>query len=126
MPKTRPPYPEEYRRRIVELHAAGRSIESLAREFEPTATTISNWIKQAQLDAGEREDGLTTEEQQELAAHFQIRSIPTLMIFREKIIIFSQPGALPGSALDQLIEQASNLDMDQVRKEIEQQQQSQA
>jgi transposase len=66
MPKTRPPYPEEYRQRIVELHAAGRSIESLAREFEPSATTISNWIRQAKLDAGERDDGLTTDERDEL------------------------------------------------------------
>jgi transposase len=66
MPKSRPPYPPEYRERILELHRAGRSIESLAREFEPTSTTISNWVKQAQLDAGEREDGLTTEERSEL------------------------------------------------------------
>ncbi len=65
---------------------------------------------------------VNTEEQQEIAAHFQIRSIPTLMIFREKIIIFSQPGALPGSALDQLVQQAQDLDMEQVRKDIEQQQ----
>ncbi len=62
---------------------------------------------------------VNTEEQQALAAHFQIRSIPTLMIFREKIIIFAQPGALPGSALDQVIEQAKALDMDEVRREIE-------
>ena len=62
---------------------------------------------------------VNTEEEQEIAGHFQIRSIPTLMIFREKIIIFSQPGALPGSALDQLVEQASKLDMDQVRRDIE-------
>ena len=62
---------------------------------------------------------VNTEEEQEIAAHFQIRSIPTLMIFREKIIIFSQPGALPASALDQLVEQASKLDMEQVRRDIE-------
>ena len=66
MPRTRPPYPEEYRERIVELHRAGRSIESLAREFEPSANTISKWIKQAQLDKGERDDGLTTDERTEL------------------------------------------------------------
>ena len=66
MPKSRPPYPPEFRERILELHRSGRSIESLAREFEPTATTISNWVKQAQLDAGERKDGLTTEEHAEL------------------------------------------------------------
>lgn len=68
---------------------------------------------------------VNTEEQQELAAYFQIRSIPTLMIFRERVIIFSQPGMLPGSALDELIGKAKELDMDQVRKEIEEQQQNQ-
>jgi thioredoxin 1 len=50
---------------------------------------------------------INTEEQQALAAHFQIRSIPTLMIFREQIIIFAQPGALPASALEQVIEKAT-------------------
>ena len=68
---------------------------------------------------------VNTEEQQELAAYFQIRSIPTLMIFRERVIIFSQPGMLPASGLDELIGKAKELDMDQVRKEIEQQQQNQ-
>ena len=62
---------------------------------------------------------VNTEEQQELAAHFQIRSIPTLMIFREKIIIFSQPGMIPSQALDELIDRARELDMEQVRKDIE-------
>jgi thioredoxin 1 len=62
---------------------------------------------------------VNTEEQQELAGHFQIRSIPTLMIFREKIIIFSQPGMIPSQALDELIDKARELDMEQVRKDIE-------
>ena len=62
---------------------------------------------------------VNTEEQQALAGSFQIRSIPTLMIFREKIIIFAQPGALPASALDQVIDKAKALDMNQVRAEIE-------
>ena len=66
MPNTRPPYPEEFRQRIIELHRAGRTVESLAREFEPTATTIGNWVKQARIDDGERDDGLTTEERSEL------------------------------------------------------------
>ncbi len=68
---------------------------------------------------------VNTEEQQELAGYFQIRSIPTLMVFREKIIIFSQPGALPGSALNQLITQVKELDMDKVRAEIEAEAQAQ-
>jgi len=61
---------------------------------------------------------VNTEEQQALAGHFQIRSIPTLMIFREKIIIFAQPGALPPAALEQVIVKAKALDMDEVRREI--------
>ena len=64
---------------------------------------------------------VNTEEQQGLAAAFQIRSIPTLMIFREKVILFAQPGALPATALDQVIEKAKALDMDEVRREIEKQ-----
>ena len=61
---------------------------------------------------------VNTEEEQELAGHFQIRSIPTLMLFREKIIVFSQPGAMPGSALEEVIAKAKTLDMDQIRAEI--------
>ncbi len=63
-----------------------------------------------------------TEAQRELAQTFQIRSIPTLMIFREQIIIFSQAGSLPEQALTEIIEKAKNLDMDLVRAEIAKQQ----
>ncbi|MEA3276450.1 MAG: thioredoxin [Pseudomonadota bacterium] len=69
---------------------------------------------------------VNTEEEQEIAAHFQIRSIPTLMIFREKIIIFSQPGALPEGSFRQLLEKAQELDMAEVRKQVEAQQQGTA
>lgn len=62
---------------------------------------------------------VNTEEQQELGAHFAIRSIPTLMMFREQVILFQQAGALPESALDEIIQKAKELDMDEVRKEIE-------
>ena len=61
---------------------------------------------------------VNTEEQQELAAGFNIRSIPTLMVFREQIILYAEAGALPASALDQLIEQIKALDMDKVRADI--------
>ena len=61
---------------------------------------------------------VNTEEEQHLAASFSIRSIPTLMIFRQKIILFSQPGSLPASALDELIGKVMELDMEMVRKEI--------
>jgi transposase len=66
MPRTHQPYPPEYRRRILELGRAGRSIKELAREFEPTAETIRQWIKQAALDDGLRSDGLTASEREEL------------------------------------------------------------
>lgn len=59
-----------------------------------------------------------TEAEQRLAADFQIRSIPTLMAFRDNILIFSQPGALPESALRDLIRQIKDLDMDDVRRQI--------
>ncbi len=65
---------------------------------------------------------VNTEDEQELAASFQIRSIPTLMIFRQQIAIFSQAGMLPESALKDVIAKAKELDMDQVRKEVEEQQ----
>ncbi len=61
---------------------------------------------------------VNTEVEQGIAAHFQIRSIPTLMIFREQIIIFAQAGMLPESALEELIGQVKNLDMDKVRADI--------
>ena len=66
MPRTRPPYPQEFREQIVALARAGRSIRDLAEEFEPSADTIRNWLKQADLDAGVRTDGVTTPERDEL------------------------------------------------------------
>jgi thioredoxin 1 len=69
---------------------------------------------------------VNTEDEQEIAAHFQIRSIPTLMIFREQIIIFAQPGALPEGSFRQLLEKARELDMAEVRRQVEAQQKSHA
>jgi thioredoxin len=65
---------------------------------------------------------VNTDEQQELAGAFNIRSIPTLMVFRDKIILFQQAGALPGNALEQVITQAKALDMAKVHQEIAAQQ----
>jgi thioredoxin len=65
---------------------------------------------------------VNTDEQQELASSFGIRSIPTLLVFREKVILFQQAGALPGSALEQVIAQAKALDMAKVHQEIAAQQ----
>ncbi len=66
MPRTRNPYPAEFREQIVALSHTGRSVEDLAREFEPCAATIHGWIKQADRDGSRRSDGLTSEERDEL------------------------------------------------------------
>jgi transposase len=60
-------YPSEYRRQLVELARAGRTPEELSKEFEPSAQTIRNWMKQEDVDAGRRKDGLTSQEREEMA-----------------------------------------------------------
>src|SRR5437899_263997 len=67
MPKSHRPYPPAFRRQMIELVRRGRSPEELGREFEPSAQAIRNWVKQAALDAGQRTDGLTTEERDGVA-----------------------------------------------------------
>lgn len=66
MPKARPVYTPEFRRRLIELVRAGQSPEALGRKFDPSAQTIRNWAKQADLDEGRRADGLTTEDRDEI------------------------------------------------------------
>jgi thioredoxin 1 len=65
---------------------------------------------------------VNTEEERELSAGFRITSIPTLMVFREQILVFAQPGALPPAALDQVIKAVRDLDMEDVRRQIAAQQ----
>jgi thioredoxin 1 len=82
------------------------------RSFAPTYSAVAEEnpdIVFAKVD---------TEDQQQLAGAFGIRSIPTLMIFRDQVLLYSQPGALPRSALDDLIGQVRDLDMDDVRRQI--------
>ena len=67
MSKTRPPYTPEFRRQMIELVRASRSPDELAKEFEPTAQSIRNWVAQADRDAGRREDGLSSSERDELS-----------------------------------------------------------
>lgn len=86
------------------------------KQFAPTYEEMSEKIE------GVTFAKINTEDEQELAGHFQIRSIPTLMIFREQIAIFQQPGAMAAADLETVLNKAKELDMDQVRKEIEQQQ----
>jgi transposase len=66
MPRSRPAYPPEFRQKLIELVHAGRSPEDLAREFEPAAQTIRNWIAQAEANGGKRHDVLTSLEREEL------------------------------------------------------------
>ncbi len=65
---------------------------------------------------------INTEDEQEIAAHFNIRSIPTLMIFREKVIIFSQAGAMPEPSFRELITKAGELDMAEVHRQVNEEQ----
>lgn len=81
--------------------------------------------------ASERHAGIVwgkvdTEAQEELAGAFGIRSIPTLMVFRQGILLFRQAGALPGSALDEIVEKVQGLDMDDIRKQIAEHEQAHA
>jgi thioredoxin len=82
------------------------------RQFAPVYDTMSERYSDVVFAK------VNTEEQRELAQHFKIRSIPTLMAFREQIIVFSQPGALPPAALADILEKVRDLDMNQVRKDI--------
>lgn len=66
MPRSRSPYPPEFRDQMIALVHAGRTPEELAEEYEPSAQTIRNWITQADRDKGVRTDGLTTDEKDEL------------------------------------------------------------
>ena len=67
---------------------------------------------------------INTEEEQELSGHFQIQSIPTVMVLRDNIVLFSQPGLIPEEGLKDILRQVKELDMDEIRKEIAQQQEA--
>ncbi len=82
------------------------------RGFAPTFEAVSE--KQPDIVFAK----VNTEDQQQIAAAFNIRSIPTLMVFRDQIVIYSEAGSLPAAAFEQMIETAMALDMDMVRKEI--------
>jgi thioredoxin 1 len=89
------------------------------RQFAPTYEAASE--ANPDLAFG----SVNTEEERELAGGFQVSSIPTLMVFREQILVFAQPGALPPAALDQVIAAVRGLDMDDVRRQVAEQQQQQ-
>src|SRR5262245_15060311 len=97
MPKSHPPYPPEFRRRMVELLRGGREPEELARQFEPSAQAIRNWVEQAARDDGHRQDGLTMDEREELRRLH--RENKTLREERE-ILKKSRGLVRPGDRLD--------------------------
>ena len=86
------------------------------KQFEPIYEELSEQYPEIVFGK------VDTENEQELAGHFGVRSIPTLMLFREQVVIFQEAGVLPKEGVENVIQQARDLDMDQVRKEIEQQQ----
>ena len=101
MSKTRGPYPPEFRRQMVELVRCGRTPESLSREFEPTAESIRNWVRQADRDEGLREDGLTTVEREEVRR--LRREVKRLRVEREILKkaaawFARESGAVPGDS----------------------------
>jgi thioredoxin 1 len=87
------------------------------RSFAPTYDKVSEEFPEVVFAK------VNTEDEQEIAAQFGIRSIPTLMIFRDQIIIYSEAGALPESAFRELVTKAGELDMDDVRRQIAESQQ---
>src|ERR1700755_2120139 len=89
--KKKPPYAPEFRRQMVELVRVGRTPEQLAKEFEPSAQAIRNWVAQADRDEGRREDGLTTVEREELSR--LRREIHQLKLERE--ILSTERGPAP-------------------------------
>src|SRR4051812_25131988 len=90
------------------------------RAFAPTYEKVAE--KHPDLTFGK----IDTEANQDLAAAFEIRSIPTLMILRDKVLLFAQPGSLPEAALEDLIGQVRALDMEKVRADTAAQQQQAA
>ena len=83
------------------------------KQFGPIFEKVSNEYEDIAFGK------VNTEEEQELAGYFQIRSIPTTIIIREGVIVFSQPGLLPEEGLKDIISQVKALDMEQVKKEVE-------
>jgi transposase len=66
MPRSHKPYPEEFKKKLVRLVREGRTPEEIARQFEPSAQAVRNWVRQADRDEGRRQEGLTTTEREEL------------------------------------------------------------
>ena len=81
------------------------------RQFAPIFETASEKYEDVIFSK------VNTEVEKEIAAHFSIRSIPTIMVFRESMLVFAQPGSIPESAIGEMIDKIKALDMDEVRKD---------
>jgi len=92
------------------------------RAFGPIYEKASENAKYGDVTFGK----INTEDQPELAGTFQIQAIPTLMVFRDQVLVFARPGMVPASALDELLDQVKALDMDDVRKRIAEQEAEEA
>ncbi len=99
MARTHAAYAPEFRRQMVELVQSGRSVEALAREFEPSSGAIRNWVKQADLDEGRRSDGLTTEEREELR---RLRRENKRLRMEQEILKKPPPGLLGRATRSQI------------------------
>ncbi len=104
MPRNRPPYSPEFRQQLVDLVRAGRTPEELSREFEPTAQSIWNWVRQAERDQGVRLDGLTTDEREELRR--LRREIKVVREEKDEAVEFRKAG-LAQRLLGQVVETAA-------------------
>lgn len=101
MPRSRPPYAPEFRQQMIELVRSGRRAEDLAKEFEPSAQTIRNWVAQAERDAGVRSDGLSTPEREELRRLRQEnRRLREEREILSKAAAWFARGTLPGRSTD--------------------------
>ena len=95
MSKSRGAYAPEFRRQLVELVDAGRTPEELAREFEPTAQSIRNWVAQSERNTGRGNGGLTTAEREELC---RLRRENRQLRLEREILSNACPGLDPGAA----------------------------
>ena len=98
MPMSRPAYAADFRQQMVELAHASRRHEDLAKEFEPSAQTIRNWVRQADLDRGTRTDGVTTGEQTALRLlRREIRQLERDILSKAAAWFARETGTIPGS-----------------------------
>lgn len=105
MAKTRPPYAEQYRLKLLALHRNGRTIEELARQFEPTEQTIRNWIAQKERDRGKRKDSVSSLERDELN---RLRRENRRLKLEQEILAKAAAAARPARETDKIPQKDSD------------------